>query len=287
MEQLDREALIAFYEDHYWPNNAILVVAGDVTPDEVRTLAETHYGPIPANPDIEPRTRPQEPPQIADRRLVLRRRTRGQPVRGARLPRARARTRRSAPRRRADHAGRDPRRIGADRRPKPAIAGRGGTRALRRRLLRLDQLRCLQLQPRERACPRRFAAGGGGRSRPGIAEFLQDGIDPAQFERIKFQIEAAQIFEEDNLQGLARSYGVALTSGLTVEDVDEWPDVLAAVTIDEVMEEARRLFTDTSSVTGYLMQPSSQPEAAAASSAATRTAAAPTEPAAESEEELQ
>jgi zinc protease len=48
-----------------------------------------------------------------------------------------------------------------------------------------------------------------------IAEFLQDGIDPAQFERIKFQIEAAQIFEEDNVQGLARSYGVALTSGLT------------------------------------------------------------------------
>jgi zinc protease len=53
-----------------------------------------------------------------------------------------------------------------------------------------------------------------------IAEFLQDGIDPAQFERIKFQIEAAQIFEEDNVQGLARGYGVALTSGLTIEDVD-------------------------------------------------------------------
>jgi zinc protease len=40
------------------------------------------------------------------------------------------------------------------------------------------------------------------------------------------------------VQGLARSYGVALTSGLTVEDVEAWPDVLAAVTIDEVMEEA-------------------------------------------------
>jgi zinc protease len=48
---------------------------------------------------------------------------------------------------------------------------------------------------------------------------------------------------------------VALTSGLTVEDVEAWPDVLASVTIDEVMDEARRLFTDTSSVTGYLMQP--------------------------------
>jgi zinc protease len=88
-----------------------------------------------------------------------------------------------------------------------------------------------------------------------IAQFLEDGIDPAQFERIKFQIEASQIYEEDNVQGLARSYGVALTSGLTVDDVEAWPDVLASVTIDEVMAEARRLFTETRSVTGYLMQP--------------------------------
>jgi zinc protease len=88
-----------------------------------------------------------------------------------------------------------------------------------------------------------------------IAQFLEDGIDPAQFERIKFQIEASQIFEEDNVQGLARGYGVALTSGLTVDDVEAWPDVLASVTTDEVMAEARRLFTETRSVTGYLMQP--------------------------------
>jgi zinc protease len=33
-----------------------------------------------------------------------------------------------------------------------------------------------------------------------IAQFLEDGIDPAQFERIKFQIEAAQIYEEDNVR---------------------------------------------------------------------------------------
>jgi zinc protease len=85
-----------------------------------------------------------------------------------------------------------------------------------------------------------------------IAQFLEDGIDPAQFERIKFQIVAAQIYEEDNVQGLARSYGVALTSGLTVEDVDAWPDVLAAVTVDEVMEEARLLFNETRSVTGCI-----------------------------------
>jgi zinc protease len=287
MEQLDREALIAFYEDHYWPNNAILVVAGDVTPDEVRTLAETHYGPIPANPDIEPRTRPQEPPQIADRRLVLEDERVANPyvARAYLVP--------------AREPG-DQRRAAALTMLAEILGGSGQTAVLSRQL-QVEEERALyaaafydstsydassfnlvnvpvpgvSLQEAEADLDR------------AIAEFLQDGIDPAQFERIKFQIEAAQIFEEDNLQGLARSYGVALTSGLTVEDVDEWPDVLAAVTIDEVMEEARRLFTDTSSVTGYLMQPSSQPEAAAASSAATRTAAAPTEPAAESEEELQ
>lgn len=36
----------AFYEEYYSPENAILVVAGDVTPEEVRTLAEAHYGKI-------------------------------------------------------------------------------------------------------------------------------------------------------------------------------------------------------------------------------------------------
>ncbi|MGP1357508.1 M16 family metallopeptidase, partial [Roseicyclus sp.] len=71
MQGLDRAALVEFYDTHYWPNNAILIVAGDVTPDEVRALAEEHYGPIPANPDIVERVRPQEPPQIADRRVIF------------------------------------------------------------------------------------------------------------------------------------------------------------------------------------------------------------------------
>jgi zinc protease len=58
----------------------------------VRSLAETHYGPIPANPDIEPRTRPQEPPQIADRRVVYEDERVANPY-VARAYRARARTR--------------------------------------------------------------------------------------------------------------------------------------------------------------------------------------------------
>jgi zinc protease len=69
MEGLSLEDAKAFYRQHYAPNNAILIVAGDVEPEEVRALAETHYGPIPANPDLQPRARPSEPPQLAERRL--------------------------------------------------------------------------------------------------------------------------------------------------------------------------------------------------------------------------
>ena len=47
----------AFYETYYSPNNAILVVSGDVHPDEVRALAEKYYGVIPANPDLPERLR--------------------------------------------------------------------------------------------------------------------------------------------------------------------------------------------------------------------------------------
>ncbi len=69
---LTLEDAVAFYGANYVPNNAILIVAGDATPQEVRDLAETHYGPIPANPDLPARMRPQEPPQLAERRITSR-----------------------------------------------------------------------------------------------------------------------------------------------------------------------------------------------------------------------
>src|SRR6188474_3322289 len=71
IEQLDREGALEFYRRFYAPNNAILVVAGDVTADEVRTLAEETYGKIPRFGEIKPRLRPQEPVQQAARTVTL------------------------------------------------------------------------------------------------------------------------------------------------------------------------------------------------------------------------
>ena len=49
IEQLNRDGALEFYRRFYTPNNAILVVAGDVTPEEVRTLAQETYGKVPVS----------------------------------------------------------------------------------------------------------------------------------------------------------------------------------------------------------------------------------------------
>lgn len=255
MEALGRDDALAFYERYYAPNNAILIVAGDVTPEEVLALAEEHYGPIPANPDLPERARPQEPPQIADRRVFYTDERVANPY--------------------VSRSYLAPVREPGDQREAAALTllaevlGGSGTTSVLARQLQIEEEVSLYA-----------AAFYGGTSLdpasfglinvpvPGvtleeaeadldrmIAQFLEEGIDPAQFERIKFQIEAATIYAEDSTQVLAREYGAALTSGLTVEDVQAWPDVLASITIEEVMDAARRIFTESTSVTGYLMQP--------------------------------
>ena len=61
----------AFYRAHYTPANAILVVAGDVTPEEVKRLAEKNYGHLKNTVVPEPRARTPEPEPIAARRVEL------------------------------------------------------------------------------------------------------------------------------------------------------------------------------------------------------------------------
>jgi secreted Zn-dependent insulinase-like peptidase len=55
MEALSREDALSYYKRFYAPNNATLVIAGDVTPDKVRALAEKHYGPLEPSEGIVPR----------------------------------------------------------------------------------------------------------------------------------------------------------------------------------------------------------------------------------------
>src|SRR5947199_2058846 len=72
IEKLDREDALAFYRRFYAPNNATLLVAGDVDINEVRPLAERTFGQIAPQPAIPPRRmRPQEPVPAAPRTVTL------------------------------------------------------------------------------------------------------------------------------------------------------------------------------------------------------------------------
>lgn len=251
IESLTLEDARSFYEEHYAPNNAILIVAGDVEPDDVLAMAETHYGPIPANEAITERSRPQEPPQRSPRRLVYDDARVAQPyvVRTYLAPERDAGSQREA----------------AALTLLSSVLGSGQTAVLSRKL---------QFETNESVHASAFYSGtnfddttfglimvpSAGVSltdaeaalERALAEFMDEGVDAGQLERIKMQIRSGEIYGQDSLSGLARRVGTNLTSGLTIQDFNEWPDLLQSITADEIMAAAERVFDDTQSVTGWL-----------------------------------
>ena len=252
MEVLSRDDALAFYRANYAPNNAILIVAGDVQPDAVLALAQQHYGPIAPSDAIKPRVRPQEPPQLAARRLVM-----------------------------ADERVSDPyvlrsylavERNPGDQRQAAALVlleqvlGGSSTTSVLARALQFDSQVAVYTAASYNPTtvdPDSFTlvvmpqkgvslADAEAALDAQIAKFLQTGIAPADFARIKAQIRASDVYDRDNTQGLAQQYGGALAVGLTIADIDAWPKVLQDVTADEVMAAARALFVDRTSVTAWL-----------------------------------
>ncbi|MBA98412.1 M16 family metallopeptidase [Sulfitobacter sp.] len=253
MRELDLKDAIDFYDLYYSPNNAILVVSGDVQPEEVLRLAKQYYGVIPANPDLPDRVRTQEPPQTAERRMTFRDdRVAQEYVSRSYLAQER-----------------DP----GDQKTAAAltmlaeILGGGTTSYFAEKLqfdapiatysaafyngLALDDTTFnvvvvpqpgVTLQEAEDAMD------------AAIASFMKKGVDPEQLDRIKQQVRAEQIYARDDADSVANRYGSALAIGLTVQDVQDWPDVLEAVTADEIMQAAKDVFNREASVTGWLMR---------------------------------
>ncbi|APE44803.1 peptidase M16 [Sulfitobacter alexandrii] len=254
MEALDLEDALSFYQTYYSPNNAILVVSGDVQPDEVRRLAEKYYGVIPANPDLPERVRTQEPPQTAERRLIFRDERVAQPY--------------------VSRSYLAPERDPGDQKEAAAltllaeILG-GGTTSFLAEKLQFDQqlvtysgafYRGVSLDDTTFDLAVVPAAGVSLQQAEdamdaALADFMQTGVDAEQLDRIKLQIRASQIYARDDADSVANRYGQALATGLSVEDVQNWPDVLEAVTADDIMAAARDVFDRKRSVTGWLMKP--------------------------------
>jgi len=254
MEALDGDDTFAFYDLYYSPNNAILVVAGDVDPDEVLALAEQYYGVIPAEAQLPERVRPEEPPQRAERRMVF-----------ADQRVAQLYVTRSYLAQERDSGAQDE--AAALLYLSEILGGSSFTSVLGEKLtfdqdialysgagygaMSLDATTFsvtvvpavgVSLQEAEDAMD------------AALAEFMEEGVDAEQLERIRTQFRAGEIYARDDVAGLARRYGAALTQGLTVEDVQAWPEVLQAVTAEDIMAAAERVFDRNQSVTAWVVR---------------------------------
>ncbi|MDN5785642.1 pitrilysin family protein [Pseudorhodobacter sp.] len=256
MAALSREDALNFYHTYYAPNNAILIVAGDIAPDAVKALAEKYYGPIAPTANLPIRMRPTEPPQLAERRLSMADARVAQPyvIRTYLAPERNsgAQDKAAALTYLAELLGGSSTtsvlaramQFGADAKAIYTSAFYDG--------ISLDETTFgFVVMP----VPGVSLADAEADMDKVIAKFLVDGVDQAAFDRIKRQLRADDIYARDNVGGLAREYGASLTSGLTVADVQAWPQVLQAVTPDAVMQAAHEVLNRKNAVTGWLTQP--------------------------------
>jgi zinc protease len=251
IEGFTLDKAMAFHRARYAPNNAILVVAGDIAPAEVERLAERHFGPLPSRA-VPPRLRPQEPEPVGPRRIEVR----DARVREPRLARAYL-----AP----------PRRPGAQEDAAALMVlaellGNGLTSVMAQELelgggiavstgahysgvsvdpqafhLSVTPKRDVTLAEAEAALDRL------------IARLVERGPDPEALERLKARLRASEIYHRDSQMARARRVGAALATGLTLDDVAAWPGLLQAVTPEAVQAAAAATFRPEASVTGWLM----------------------------------
>ncbi len=240
-----------FYGRWYAPNNAILVVAGDITAEKLRPLAEKYYGGLKPGDAVE-RRRTQEPPPAAARRITLRDpRVRQPSWRRAYL----------AP----SHG------FGEKAQIYPLqvlveIFGSGSTSRLYRSLV-IDRKLAVSagaFYDSDGLGPASFSIAAS--PLPGvsmdqleagieaqIARLVDRGVNAQETARAKQRLVDGAVFARDSLHAGARVLGAALSAGQSIEDVENWPQRIAAVSAAEVSAAARAVFNPRASVTGLLL----------------------------------
>lgn len=251
INRLSRKDAMRFYKRHYAPNNAVLVVAGDVTPEEVKRLAEETYGAIPANPDVHGRERPQERPQTEARRIVLKDSRAG-----------------AATFRRCYAV------------PSYVTAERGEAEALELLMSILVSSWSHRLYRRLVVETKLATSIGGNYSSQLVAsgafwinvvsanddlgaieaevdtvlaETRENGVSELELARAKKLAIANHIYASGNQEMLARRYGLTLAIGRTVNQLEGWPEAVSKVTNADIARVAAEYLIPARSVTGWLM----------------------------------
>jgi zinc protease len=250
VRRIDRTSAQDFYDHHYSPNNTILVIAGDVTPDDVRKMAQEAYGKVAAR-ELQPRAEFAEPPRLAETRMTITRADARVPI-FSRIYRV----------------------------PSYAQATPGQAEGLETyaQLLGGDQTSLLYrvlVEQKKLATDAAASYDGNSRDsaefsvyavpRPGVTlEALEKAVDQVlgvaalalprdnDLARAKTQLIAGVTYRRDSQFALASAYGQALAIGLTVDDVNEWPARIRAVGAEGVRK-AAQVLSRKEAVTAYLI----------------------------------
>lgn len=249
---LELAAARAFYDRYYVPSNAVVVIAGDVSVEEVRRLAEKTYGRVPPGPASVGRAETRPPEAIAARRVELI---------DPRTPRPTLFRYYLAPSYKTA-------------RPSEAesleilmaVLGDGESSRMHRVLV--SEMRTALAvgaryfgDGRDAGHIALFGLVGNGGSLTGLEaeldrllkDVVENGVTDAEIARAKASIEARLVFARDNQMELATRTAEALAVSRTLEDVARHPERIASVTRADIERAARDFLLARRSVTGLLI----------------------------------
>jgi len=251
--KLTRQDAMAFYRKYYTPSNAILVVAGDVSAERVKKLAQKHYGGLKNTATPGPRLRTREPQPIAARRIIMRDKRVSSPyvMREYLAPSYRTAKGNEA--------------LALD--VLTEILGSGTTSRMYKKLVVKDKVAVstgswYSGDQMDYGTFGFYAVPASGGDLEGlekhidaiIADVLANGVSQKELQRARKVLQAETVYLLDSQSSLARVFGRALVVGLSVDDVLNWDDRLAAVTQQDIKNAAAKVLKIRRSVTGFLLK---------------------------------
>lgn len=253
MAKLDYDMAVAFHARYYAPNNAILVVAGDITLTEVLGLAQATYGKIPRRTIVESRTRPKEPDQSAALRVELDDKRIQRPTLFRYYLTSSAVTAEPGEAEALELSmtilgGHEAARLQTELIGSSRLASSTGSRFYGN--IRDSGRIVLFAVPDAGQAPEIVES----RLNAVVAKFVREGITDEELRRAKSTLEAEYIFMSDSRMARAMRYGEALSHGRTVADVDGWLERMMKTTVAAANSAARKYLDKRHSATGVVMK---------------------------------